>query len=102
MQDVERVVQAPIFGNDNIPIDLHGHHDQRKNNGHRNQEIPDLEHRTLGMADGAGTRDKLGSASEKRVGTGGDHHTIHFALFDNAAPNRPHRRPSWSRAMIHR
>ena len=85
LQDAERVFESPVVGDDDVLIDLDGDHDQRQRDGDDDQEVPDLEHRPLGVADGAGAGHELGGAAEERVGAGRDDDALHLALLDDAA-----------------
>src|SRR5262249_34672508 len=76
---------SPVVGDDDVLIDLDADHDQRQRNGDDDQEVPDLEHRPLGVADGAGAGHELGGAAKERVGAGGDDDALHLALLDDAA-----------------
>src|SRR5262247_436048 len=78
LQDAERVFESPVVGDDDVLIDLDGDHDQRQRDGDDDQEVPDLEHRPLGVADGAGAGHELGGAADEGVGAGGDDNALHL------------------------
>ncbi len=65
-------------------MDLEGNQDQRQDDGDHDQEVPDLEHRLLRVADGARARHQLGRAAEEGGRAGGDHDAFHLALLDDA------------------
>ena len=85
MQNVQRIVHAPIVGDHYVAIDLDGDHNQRQDNRHRDEEIADLEHRPLCVTDGAGPCDQLGCPPEERIGACSDRHAVHLALLDDTA-----------------
>ena len=53
--------------------------------GDDDQEVADLEHRLLRVADRAGAGHQLRRAAEEGVGAGGDDDAFHLALLDDAA-----------------
>src|ERR1700704_2556282 len=85
LQDAQRIGDAPIVGNDDVMIDLDRNHDERQGDREGDQEVADLEHCLLRMADRAGAGHELGGAPEESVGAGRDDHARHLALPDDAA-----------------
>ena len=66
-------------------IDPDGDHDQRQRDSNDDQEVSDLKHRLLCVANCPGAGYKFGRSTKKGVGPGRDDNALHLTLLNDAA-----------------